>query len=351
MFFINCLFLLPLLVLLGEVPSVHPQKPSVMSLSLIKEQISEIMIICEERAKTCLCANGQTLESEYFFPGIFGCSPISCECPNGLTINNLDTIEVEEDLTQEDFGRMMSLGSFMGAWSRIGRMFEGFCDGEAPSSCSCENGGEITIFHKKTSQLISCKPRICQCTNGSAKEVPDTMKYSFLSQMEKICDLKECSCTSKNSSSVLKPPFNSLSAYMDCTPNECACTDGSKKVIPTFPDMENNLIESIEDLSRKRLRIFSNLCDGEAPDFCKCIKRSEVITSFGDKKELRKCYPSSCTCSDGSVKPAPKRRGSFGRIIRDMDLKYGDAEMNKLIKFYRGRYNKDVNQDSKSNRR
>eukprot|EP00096_Caligus_rogercresseyi_P016086 TRINITY_DN8626_c0_g1_i1.p1 TRINITY_DN8626_c0_g1~~TRINITY_DN8626_c0_g1_i1.p1 ORF type:complete len:342 (+),score=85.16 TRINITY_DN8626_c0_g1_i1:1-1026(+) len=316
---------------------VGSQKPpSVRSLSLIKEQISEVMIICEGRPTSCLCGDGNTLPGEFFFPGIFSCSPKSCSCPSGIPVNNLDSIEVEEDLTPEKFRRMMTLGAFMGVWSRIQARYASFCNDTAPSSCSCQDGGEIRSFSKKTNALITCRPTICQCADGSSKSVLDDMRHSFLSQMEFICDVKECPC-SKGKVPSLTPPFTSLTAWEKCSPRNCSCVDGSSKELPELPFMEENLIQSIDDLGRKRLRSFSTLCDGSPPESCECIKRSEPLSSFGDESELRKCYPSSCKCPDGSVETAPKRRGSFRRIIRDMDLKYGKEETNKLIYFYRQR--------------
>ncbi|QQP38724.1 Uncharacterized protein FKW44_019390 [Caligus rogercresseyi] len=197
---------------------VGSQKPpSDRSLSLIKEQISEVTIICEGRPTSCLCGDGNTLPGEFFFTGIYSCSPKSCSCPSGIPVNNLDSIEVEEDLTPEKFRPTVTLGAFLVVWSRIQARYATFCNDTAPSSCSCQDGREIRSFSKKISALITCRPTICQCPDGSSKSVLDDMRHSFLSQMEFICDVKECPC-SKGKVPSLTPPFTSLTAWEKCSP-------------------------------------------------------------------------------------------------------------------------------------
>eukprot|EP00096_Caligus_rogercresseyi_P014790 TRINITY_DN727_c0_g1_i1.p1 TRINITY_DN727_c0_g1~~TRINITY_DN727_c0_g1_i1.p1 ORF type:complete len:376 (+),score=106.78 TRINITY_DN727_c0_g1_i1:10-1137(+) len=331
------------LLLLSGLCLVSSQRPSIppgFNLGLVKEQIGEIMIVCGENPSTCECGNGRTLDGDKFFPAIFGCNPKSCLCPNGLSVNDLEDVEPDRDLTQEKFMTMMSVGNFMGHWSKIGDMFNEFCDGSAPTSCSCANGDEISKFTKNANKLGICRPQICKCGDGSSKEVPDAMKYSFLHQMEKMCDVEECGCTKSDMSII--PPFESASQVADCAPQSCACKDGSSKDLPSFPALEDNMIDTLEEYASKRFLKFANLCDGELPTFCECKKRPEPLTEFTNKEDMKKCYPTTCTCLNGSVKPAPGKRGSFNRIIEDLEAKVGRDQMDRMTMFYQSKYSKFI---------
>ncbi|CAB4063167.1 unnamed protein product [Lepeophtheirus salmonis] len=168
-----------ILFLTGGLLSVNAVPSPMDHLSLVLDQIGEIMIVCETKPTSCACGNGQTLSGENFFPGIYSCNPTSCECPNGLTVEGLDTIVVEEVLTPEMYSRIMSLGSVMGYWSRIEHQYQSFCNGEAPESCRCADGDTFTDFTKNVRALIICRPEECTCSDGVNKTIPDTLKYSF----------------------------------------------------------------------------------------------------------------------------------------------------------------------------
>ncbi|CAB4064524.1 unnamed protein product [Lepeophtheirus salmonis] len=151
-----------------------------------------------------------------------------------------------------------------------------------------------------------------------------------------MCNVKDCSCffNSSSVSSVIQPPFTSISDIKDCAPTHCTCMDESREDLPKLPEMEDNLIESIDKMDEIRLQKMSTLCDGEEPQFCKCYKREENMSVYGNITEVKECYPTKCTCKDNSMKDAPNHRGAFIRILNYMDLTYGEEESKKTTSFY-----------------
>eukprot|EP00096_Caligus_rogercresseyi_P011380 TRINITY_DN445_c0_g1_i1.p1 TRINITY_DN445_c0_g1~~TRINITY_DN445_c0_g1_i1.p1 ORF type:complete len:356 (-),score=80.30 TRINITY_DN445_c0_g1_i1:118-1185(-) len=320
------------LLLVGGSRSMSFQGPNMEQLTLLMEQIGEIMIICRQNPSTCTCADGSTMDGNNLFHGLMRCRPSSCRCPDGLMVNDLDKIQVDEVLTMEMFRRVMSLGGYMGAWARVESHYEDFCDGSQPTQCICEDGSLVTDFEHNTSDLISCRTVACECSDGNTRDVPDNMRYSFLDHLDRICDLKECPCT--NSSSALSSPFTSAAEYEECAPSTCICKDDSVKQMPAFPAMEVNLIEAFDEVSAKRMLNLATLCEGEAPEFCECARTDEPLTNFSDEEIVDNCYPKTCSCSGGSTKPAPDRRNSFTKVVRLMDLKHGKEESSKVTDFY-----------------